>query len=188
MLKYSENAVYDLKSENPESEPVNKETLGLFQKILLTMDGTLTEILEIYMSESIKIVKLSEELKPSASGIPIMAVEPGRDVMERKVVLQGVSSGKNCLYAESIIVPHCLEKRFRDGLIKSNIPIGKLWQDCKTETFKEVVATFCQPAGYIADYFKVERTCPLLCRTYLVYSDRKPVMMITEKFPETYFI
>ncbi len=187
MLEYSENVVYDLRSEYPESEPLNKEVLGLFQKILLATDGTLTQILEIYMSESIRIVKLSEELKPSAAGIPIMKVEPGRDVMERKVALQGVTSGKNCLYAESIISPHCLGKKFRDGLIKSNIPMGKLWQFCKTETFKEVVATFCQPAGYIADYFKVERDCSLLCRTYLVYSNRKPIMMITEKFPESYF-
>lgn len=187
MLEYNKNMANDLRLKYPESEPVNKDKLELFQKILLSTDGTLTDTLEIYMSESIRIVKLFEELKPLIEGIPIMDIDSGREIMERKVVLQGKTSGKNCLYAESIIVVHRLEKRFRNKLIKTKIPIGKLWQDCKIETFKEVIATFREPAGYIADYFEIERGVSLLCRTYLVYSNRKPIMMITEKFPESYY-
>jgi chorismate-pyruvate lyase len=190
--------IHDLRSECPESEPakkyelnsdpVNLDELESFQKILLWTDGTLTEILEIYMAESISIVKLFQDLKPSAIDIPIMDLNSGREIMERKVVLQGKATGKNFLYAESIIAVHRLEKKFRDGLIKSKIPIGKLWQGCRIETFKEMVATFREPAGFIADYFDIKRDESLLCRKYLVYSNRKPIMMITEKFPESYYV
>ena len=41
---------------------IDPSTLSTFQRILLTMDGTVTDILAAYLLEEIQVVKLSEEL------------------------------------------------------------------------------------------------------------------------------
>jgi len=109
-------------------------------------------------------------------------------VLERQILLCGKTSRRNWLYADSIIVLERVEERFREKLIKSHTPIGKLWVEHKTETFKEIVTYAREQAGDLSDYFDIKREDKLLSRTYRVFSHQKPVMMITEKFPESYFV
>lgn len=167
---------------------IDPDDLNVFQKILLKTDGTLTEILEAYVSENIHVVKLSEKF---ISGIPhteILDITPDREVIERKILLQGMRTGKNWLYAESFIIPDRLGINFRNDLITSGIPIGKLWKTHRIETFKEMIAVFREPSCHIGACFGIRAEESLLCRTYRVFSNQKPVMMITEKFPETYYV
>ncbi|MBF0102118.1 MAG: DUF98 domain-containing protein [Desulfobacterales bacterium] len=158
-----------------------------FQRILLTTDGTLTEILEALLSEKIELIKLSEQYVLTTCPIVTLEIESGRGIIERKILLQGKMSRNNWLYAESVIVPERLEETFRDDLLSSRKTIGRLWQEHRLETFKEVIASFWEFSGDIADYFSIQRADRLLCRTYRVFSNRKPIMMITEKFPESFF-
>lgn len=171
-------------------EKIDPDQLNVFQKILLKTDGTLTEILEAYVSENIHVVKLSEKFLSGIS-VPdakILDITRDREVIERKILLQGMHTGKNWLYAESFIVPDRLGIKFRNDLISSGIPIGKLWKTHRMETFKEMIAVFREPGGHIAAYFGISAGDALLCRTYRVFSKQKPVMMITEKFPGTYYV
>jgi len=166
-------------------EPVE---LSSFQRILLVADGTLTKILEAHLTEQLMVVKLSEEIIPITTAILPLEIEAGCEVIKRNILLQGQISQRNWLYAESIIVIERLEEKFRDKLIKSHIPIGKLWLEHKAETFKEIIVTAREPANDLAQYFDISREDKMLYRTYRVFSRQKPVMMITEKFPESYFV
>lgn len=166
---------------------IEPASLSTFQRILLTTDGTVTEMLEAYLLENMKVVKLGEGLVTTVKEIPPLKLQRGTPIVERKILLQGKISHKNFLYAESIIVPERLDERFQDGLLKTKTPIGKLWLQHKVETFKEIIDSGKEPAGKLADYFLIGPDDKILFRTYLVFTDRKPVMMITEKFPETYF-
>ncbi len=170
-----------------EKSQIDLAKLSGFQRILMTTDGTLTEILEAYVFERIQVTKLSEELITLSEELTAMKVPAGTETIQRKILLHGGNTGRNWLYAESVIVPLRLEPEFRDGLLKSRTPIGKLWLKYKVETFKEIIATAREQAGSLADYFKIRSTDYLLCRTYLVITHRMPVMMITEKFPENHF-
>ncbi|NEP34999.1 chorismate pyruvate-lyase family protein, partial [Moorena sp. SIO3B2] len=67
-------------------------------------------------------------------------------------------------------------------------PIGKIWREQRFETFKEIVDTGKKPANELADYFQIEPEANLLFRTYCVFSNRQSVMMISEYFPESYFL
>ncbi|NES23045.1 MAG: DUF98 domain-containing protein [Symploca sp. SIO3E6] len=96
-------------------------------------------------------------------------------------------SRKNFIYAESILVPERLEEKFKHELFKSQTPLGRLWLEHKMETFKEIVDSVEEAAAELGVYFQVEKEERLLSRTYRVFSHRKPIMMITEKFPESYF-
>jgi len=167
---------------------LNPATLSTFQRILLTTDGTVTDILEAYLFEQIRVVKLLEELVAIAQDIPALELKQGTDVILRKILLQGKISRRNFIYAESIIVPERLDENFRDELLKTRTPIGKIWLEHKVETFKEILDSGKEPANGLSSHFTIEPREDILFRTYRVISNRKSVMMITEKFPESYFL
>jgi chorismate-pyruvate lyase len=166
---------------------IDPSKLSPFQKILLLADGTLTNILEIFLNELIGVVKLSEKIVIITEDIQPLQIKAGTEVLERQILLQDQTNHHNWLYAESMIVLERIDERFRDKLIKSHIPIGKLWREHKTETFKEIINYAQEQAGDLSDYFEIKREDNLLSRTYSVCSNNQPVMMITEKFPESYF-
>ncbi|QUY45186.1 chorismate lyase [Acaryochloris marina S15] len=169
------------------SSHIEPSKLSTFQRILLTTDGTVTDILEAYAFEQIQIVKLSESLFILEDDINSMKLKKGSEVIARKILLQGKISRKNFVYAESIIAPENLNIRFREALLKTKSPIGKLWFEQRVETFKEIVNTSIESATNLSKYFNIGISDKLFSRTYQVFTDNKPVMMITEKFPESYF-
>lgn len=161
--------------------------LSTFQRILLTTDGTVTDILESYLFEQIRVIKLSEKLVSLDRELPSMDLKSGTEVILRKVLLQGKISRKNVIYAESIVVPDNMEEKFRRALLETKVPIGKIWFEQKVETFKEILDSKKELAGELANYFNVEPSDEMLSRTYRVVTNNKPVMTITEKFPQSYF-
>ncbi|MCU0533554.1 MAG: chorismate pyruvate-lyase family protein [Hydrococcus sp. Prado102] len=167
---------------------IDPSVLSTFQRILLTTDGTVTDILEAYLFEQIRVVKLSEQLVSLTHEIPSMDLKEGTEVIVRKILLQGKISRKNVVYAESIVVPEKLEEKFRKALLETKVPIGKIWFEQRVETFKEILDSKKEFAGDLADYFNIEPSDEMLSRTYRVVTNRKSVMMITEKFPESYFL
>jgi chorismate-pyruvate lyase len=167
---------------------IDPARLGTLQRIILTTDGTLTEILEAYLYEKIKLVKLSEGVVSIVKDIRPLELKVGNQVIERRILLQGKISHTNWIYAESIIVPDRLDEYYRDRLLHSQESIGRLWLEHRVETFKEIIGSSRESAGDVAQYFDIDPTDRLLSRTYRVFSNRQPIMMITEKFPETYFL
>ena len=167
---------------------IDPVTLSTFQRILLTTDGTVTDILEAYLFEQIRVVKLSEQIVALDRELPLMDLKKGTEVIVRKILLQGKISRKNVIYAESIVVPEKLEERFRNALLETKVPIGKIWFEQRVETFKEILDSKKEFAGDLANYFNIDPSDEMLSRTYRVVTNRQPVMMITEKFPESYFL
>lgn len=181
----------DLRPDLQESlahSHINPALLSTFQRIILTTDGTLTEILEAYLYEKIKLVKLAEAMLPLAERLGVLDVEAETQVIQRRVLLQGKISHRNWVYAESVIVPDRLDEIYRERLLKSEESIGRLWLEHRVETFKEIVGSGRELAGEKASYFHIRPTDLLLSRTYRVFSKGLAIMMITEKFPETFFL
>ncbi len=166
---------------------INPTELSTFQRILLTTDGTLTHILEAYLYEPIQVVKLSEQLTTLTQDLKPMNLSKGTEVIARKILLRGRISRRNFLYAESILVPERLEKKFRDELLKTKTPIGKIWFEHRVETFKEIIDSGKENSNLLSNYFGVETGTNFFFRTYCVYSNSEPTMMITEKFPASFF-
>ena len=185
------DAMCDVKPERRKSSghySIDLSDLNFFQRILLQTDGTLTEMLEAYLGENISVLKIAEDIQYEPRNTLPLNIKNGQEIIKRKILLQGENSRKNWLYADSFIVPDRLERNFRNELITSGKPIGKLWRKYKIETYKEIVSYFREPAAVLSKYFDMSKRDDLLCRTYLVFSKQNPVMMITEKFPESYFV
>lgn len=174
----------DISLQRSHIDPSN---LSIFERILLTTDGTVTDMLEAYFFEQIQLVKLSEQLVKLEQDLPELDLAKGSEAMERKILLQGKISRRNYIYAESILALDRLDEQFREELLQTKTPIGKIWLEQKVETFKEIIDTGKQPANGLCSYFNISEADPVLFRTYCVRSNRKPTMMITEKFPKIYF-
>jgi chorismate-pyruvate lyase len=156
------------------------------QRVLLVTDGTLTEILEANFFERIRLVKVSQRVISATASHALLEPNPEEVVIERKILLQGETSLRNYAYAESFIAVDRLGTSFRDALLNSDTPLGRLWLEHKLETFKELHRVRSQPANGLSCYFECAETAPLLVRTYRVFSASRPVMVITEYFPAAY--
>ncbi|MGL5078957.1 MAG: chorismate--pyruvate lyase family protein, partial [Waterburya sp.] len=145
---------------------INPSELSTFQRIILTTDGTLTEILEAYLFEKIRIVKLSEDTVAITEDIPALEVKQGSEVIDRKVLLQGKISRKNFIYAESTLVTERLDEKFQNELLHSKAPLGRLWLEHKLETFKEIIDTAEETAEHLLAYFPLQPEDKIFSRTY----------------------
>lgn len=161
--------------------------LSLLQRILLITDGTVTHILEAYAGETVRVVKLEQDVGPAPADLLDLDVAAGDEVLQRRILLQGSSSGTTFLYAESIIVPSRLPEVIRQGLIETDEPIGRLLGDNRLETFREITELKQEPAGGLAPRFGIDRSAMLHTRNYVITSGGRPVMRISEKFPVTSF-
>jgi chorismate-pyruvate lyase len=180
--------VHVMLNHDSSAQPLDLARLSLSQKTLVLTDGTLTKMIELYIGELLHVVKLSERTIVLPQPIASLQIQPGQSVIERKILLQGMVQAQNWLYAESLIIPDRLEPSFKERLLHSREPIGKLWIEHRTETFREILASFREPADKLASYFAIAPEEHLLCRSYRVFSNRQPIMLITEKFPESFFI
>lgn len=178
--------------EHRYSQPDLLESLSCFQRLLLITDGTVTELLEQYLQESIKVFKLFEKIEENFDHLPegheTFINSDQMPILKRKVLLQGQSSMKNWLYAESTILLNHLPQGFRTDLLKSQQPIGKLWAKYRIETYKTILPPEKIIASTLAPYFRIQNDAEMISRTYCVYSNQKPIMVITETFPEAFFV
>jgi chorismate-pyruvate lyase len=175
-----------IENKNNLESYLDFSSLSSIQKILLKTDGTVTLLLELWLSESIRLTKLSERVISLEQNNPSLGVPSGERVLERKILLQGETSKKNLVYAESLIVLNRLEKNFATKLLNTEETIGKLWINSKLETFREILSITQEQAGSLANYFNIESQDLLMSRTYRIFSNKTPIMLITEKFPKIF--
>lgn len=174
--------------------PVKQILTGLsrFQRILLVADGTVTEMLEQYLAEKVKVQKIYEKIEPDTAQIHSRHRDYLRQgdtgpVLEREVLLQGQNTLQHWIHAESTIVLNHLTQGFRTDLLASREPIGRLWEKYQIETFKTLLDFEKRPAGKLAEHFGISPTDTVISRTYDVYSGGRLIMIITETFPAHFF-
>lgn len=173
--------------------PNKQMPVGLerFQRMLLVTDGTVTEMLEQYLEEKIKVSKLHEKIEPDLQGVfphhQLWLTQSNLPVMQREVLLQGQSSLSNWVHAESTIVLNHLAQGFRTDLLHSREPIGCLWEKYQVETFKSILDFEQREAGDLAAHFQIAPQDHVISRTYSVQSGGALIMIITETFPASFF-
>jgi chorismate-pyruvate lyase len=160
--------------------------LTLFQKVLLTTDGTVTQLLELYTGQSVRVHKLGQQVAPGAASAALQT-NTGDLILNRRILL--CTEQQHLLYAESRFVIDRLPASVQQQLIETDRPIGLLWREHHMETYREIISQTREPAGELATHFAadVDAQALLLSRSYLIYHHEQPLGMITEKFPISYF-
>ena len=157
------------------------ESLSLLQKVLLTTDGTVTQLLEIYTGEKIRVQKLEHALvKGAPSSLGVSATEP---VLSRRILLRGAT--RPYMYAQSWLVPSRMPRGMQETILQTDTPIGQLWKASRLETFREIIDFRREQDSEVAALFGIDDS--LLSRTYLISAGGAPMGLIVEKFPATYF-
>lgn len=161
--------------------------LSPFQRVLLATDGTLTEILEAYLGESMRVVILHQRQVETETRIADLALPRGKEVVQRQILLRGKWSHKNYLYADSILVPERLSEKLRYGVLFTQKPLGQLMIEAALETRRELLASSIHPAEALGRHFAATPATRMISRTYRIFAQRRAIMLITEKFPQSHF-
>jgi len=152
----------------------------LLRRAVLATDGTVTNLIESLL-ERVVIEKLGQE--PVAAPLaewPELA--PGTAVLHRTVLIRGAESRRIFLHAESFVVLERLDPAFREELVATDKPIGKLIREHRIESYRELLAERSERAGLRAPALGVDAAEPLVARTYRIHLGGRPVIQITERF------
>jgi chorismate-pyruvate lyase len=167
---------------------IDPDGLKELHRIILTTDGTVTDILEAYFRERMNIDAIQQQTVAAraltaAQQALLQIPADDSEVIEREILLRGEISESCHVYAKSLIAVARLPAPVREGLLAKTKPIGHLLLEHRIATFKEIVDCHREPAGPLAKLFAIGERAPMLSRTY-VLSVGEPIMVITEKFPE----
>jgi chorismate-pyruvate lyase len=167
---------------------IQSGVLTRLQRMFLGTDGTVTHMLEAYADEPVEVVKLLQDYDVSTAADSLLELPPGSKILRRRVLLRGRRSGRCLLYAEVAVAPERVDPAFLDGLVTTDKPVGRLLAENRTETFREILAAGREPAGACAPHFGIDSLAAVIFRTYRIVSHDRPILLITEKFPESSFV
>jgi len=166
---------------------VDTDELGMVLRILMSTDGTVTHIVEAYAGEPVYLVKLFHSFVTDPTDRAKVGLEADERGLRRKILLRGEESHATFVYADSVVMLDRLPPGVADGLLDSELPIGKLLYGCRAETFREIIAMWEERDDQIAALFDVDPGEVLVSRTYEIVMHGRPFARITEKFPRSAF-
>jgi chorismate-pyruvate lyase len=164
-----------------ERAVIEDARLSPMQKTLLVTDGTVTQLLEAFTGEPMRVKKLGQSLV-SGGPAPLMvgAQEP---VISRRILLCGAR--RAYLHAESWLVPARMPRDMQEALERTDRPIGQLWKAARLETFREIVDFHREANPEVATL--LDSGADILARSYLVYTGGQPMSLVVERFPADLF-
>ncbi len=169
------------------SREINIAQLTPFQRALIVTDGTVTRLIEAYTLAPVEVVILRQAKQTLCSDHTWLELPAGTHVIARQVVLQTSSIGNDTskiqAYATSLIVPQYLPKGILDGLESDPAGLGGILQNSGLETRRELLWCCCETAWDLPEAIAHLEGKPFLSRTYRVFANKKPIMLITEQFP-----
>lgn len=167
----------------PDLQAVNLRTISPFQRALLSIDGTVTKLIEAYMLEPVESVLLAQHTQRLHTDHPWLALPEGSEVVARQVLLRGRYSATVYAYAVSLLALERLPSTMLRDLAVEPAGIGRVLLNSQIENRREVL---WYGREQIANLPQVVARCTgnaFLSRTYRIITGGQPVMVINEKFP-----
>lgn len=143
-------------------------------RTLLVTDGTVTKTLGAYFWEPIQVDTLEQKFVTAKQPIPWLNVIQGASILVRTARLSGVDSGKVFANAFSVIRTELIQDQFLSQLLGRKIGIGELIRDSGMESYREILE--------ISNAQTADGNINII-RTYRLFIDKEPVILITESFP-----
>ncbi|HXY87895.1 MAG TPA: chorismate pyruvate-lyase family protein [Candidatus Acidoferrales bacterium] len=163
--------------------------LSKLQKLILLTDGSITTLLEVITAKPVTVSTLVQKIVKADNEIAeLLEIEEGDSINYRVVTLRNVDSAKPLIYAESYTPISRLLKEFKYDLMKADIPIGKIMQERKIESRREIEKIEMIFNDEYSEIFDVSYHIPMLSRTYNIISNNMVLIRIIETFPLTSFL
>jgi chorismate-pyruvate lyase len=170
-------------SKPEELTALNLRTLSPFHRALLATDGTVTKFIEAYRMEPIDIRLLAQERIELSADHRWLEAARQTEVVVREVALQGRQTRQIYAYAVSLVVPARLSEAARRALEVDGEGLGRILLKDKTETYREILWCGKETLTTVPDKLSHLRSREFISRTYRILAERRPIMLINEKFP-----
>ena len=175
----------DAKPENIKE--INLARLTPFQRGLLVTDGTVTRFIEAYILSPVEVVLLQQTKETLSTKHRWLQLPAGADAISRQVILQSHSQNELSpiihTYADSLIVPQRLPRSLLNGLITDKQGLGGLLQRSGLETRRELLWCGIEVLTDLPAAISHLEGETFISRTYRVFANREPIVLINEKFP-----
>ena len=175
-------------SERPAAlKDINLTRLSPFHRALLVADGTVTRFIEGYRLTPVQVVLLYQARRQLHNIHNWLEMQTGGNIIAREVVLQTPSTENQTpkihAYAVSQIVHERLPQSVVEGLDAGLHGLGVLLHRSQLETRRDLLWWGVERVTGLPSTIAYYEGTPFLSRTYRVVADKKPLMLITEKFP-----
>lgn len=164
------------------SELWDVDVAGLtpYHRALLVNDGTVTQLVEASVLESVEVDALDEcAVQVDDEARIWLDLPTATSVVRRRIAIRGCASGRTYAFAESLLVPSRLPSDFSSSLQQTTKGLGEAL--ARVETRRELLwfglaaaPAWAVPAG---------SSDPLLTRSYRIIVAGSPSILITEGFP-----
>lgn len=166
-----------------ELSKLNFRALTPFQRALMVTDGTVTKFIEAYTLDPVEIIRLNQKLYPLEEDHPWLEAGKGTEVMFREVMIRGVYSHTLYVHGMSYIVPERLKEDMRKRLEVQGEGIGRILNDAKMETRREVLWFGRERPADLPREISRMSDGEFISRAYSIITGGKPIVMINERFP-----
>jgi chorismate-pyruvate lyase len=173
----------DAISKKEVIEPSNIRDSVLID-LALNNDGSVVQLLSTVFKEPISIELLKQKYCRISSS-QWDDVDESEGVMLRNVFLKGKNTDIRYVYASSLIRIDKLPSNFADDLLNQQLGIGEIINKYEIETYRKVVDTSLVDSHIMHAMFSVKGD--ISCRTYKIYINNAPAMLITEYYPNELF-
>lgn len=162
-------------------QPLAIEGLPPLLRMLLSTDGTVTKSLEAYFWEPVQVENLGQAPVRLAQAVTALDLNAGDQAVQRRVRLCGKNSQRVYAYAESTLRLQRLSEPLREDILAGKIGIGELLRERGLETYREMLDVGAYGAIEAAIFPATPNE--LVYRTYRIWIERTPTILITEVFP-----
>jgi chorismate-pyruvate lyase len=143
--------------------------------------GTVTAFLEHLVGEPIDACERRQQATKAASPNSLRVAE-GHPLIFRTATLQGRTSGRSYVYAETVLVPSRLPANCRQRLESSSDPIGRILEEEGITITRELLGRPESGSAPVSAKVDIAVGDCLLARTYRIDAAGTPLMVITEWF------
>ena len=193
--KYSETlintrmkALFVAQDDKPTTlKEINLARLTPFQRGLLVTDGTVTRFIEAYTFMSVAVVLLQQTKQTLTTEHTWLELSAGEEVISRRVALQSQLQDEPLpiihTYADSLIVSKRLPKSLLAGLESDKQGLGGLLRRSGLETRRELLWCGIETLTELPPEIGHLEGEPFISRTYRLFANQEPLILINEKFP-----
>ena len=181
-------ALFTAQEESPATlRKINLARLTPYQRGLLVTDGTVTRFIEAYTFLPVEVVLLQQTKQILNTEHIWLKLPAGETVISRQVVLQTHSqeepSPRIHTYADSLIVPQRLPQSLLNELESDKQGLGELLRHSGLETRRELLWCGIETLSDLPPAVEQLEGETFISRTYRVFANHVPLMLINEKFP-----
>lgn len=184
-------ALFVAQDDKPKTlKRINLARLTPFQRGLLVADGTVTRLIEAYTFMPVEVTLLQQTKQILSAENPWLQLSAGAEVISRQAVLQTHSQEESSpiihTYADSLIVPQRLSESVLNGLEFDTQGLGGLLWRSGLETRRELLWWGMETLTDLPPAVEHLEGETFISRTYRMFADQVPIMLINEKFPSNF--